>query len=61
MAVFQEIAERTGGAVLYFRAGELGLMAEVLNAVAILAIGDRRLLASTKTAGSRLLLEHIKD
>jgi hypothetical protein len=60
LAVFQEIARRTGGAVLDFRAGELDLMGEVLEAVAALAIGGRKLLAARKTPGATLLLGHIE-
>jgi hypothetical protein len=60
LAVFREIAERTGGALLDFRAGELDLMGEVLDAVATLAIGGRKLLAAKKTMGAQLLLGCIK-
>lgn len=60
LAVFREITERTGGAVLDFRAAELDLMGEVLDAVATLAIGGRKLLAAKKTPGARLLLGSIK-
>jgi hypothetical protein len=56
LAVFQEIARRTGGAVLDFRAGELDLMGEVLEAVAALAIGGRKLLAARTSPGAQLLL-----
>lgn len=61
MFVFQEIAERTGGAVLDFRAGDIGLMGDVLDAVAALAVGGKKLLALKATRGARLLLEHIRD
>jgi len=61
LAVFREIAGRTGGALLDFRAGELELMGEVLDAVATLAIGGRKLLAAKHTPGARLLLSGIKD
>lgn len=59
-SVFRQIAERTVGAVLDFRAAELDLMGEVLDAVATLAIGGRKLLAAKKTPGARLLLGCIK-
>ncbi len=61
LAAFREIASRTGGAVLDFRAGELELMGEVLDAVAALAVGGRKLLAARHTPGARLLLNGIRD
>ena len=61
LAVFREIARRTGGAVLDFRAGELELMGEVLAAVATLAIGGRKLLEGRQTRGARLLLSGIDE
>lgn len=61
LRVFRELAERTGGAVLDFRSGELDLMGEVLGAVAALAIGGRKLLAERRTAGARLLLCHLSE
>src|SRR5438105_1836451 len=61
LAVFREIAGRTGGALLAFRAGDLDLMGEVLDAVATVAIGGRKLLAAKHTPGARLLLSGIKD
>ena len=61
LAVFREIAERTGGAVLDFRSGELELMGEVLSAVATLAIGGRKLLAARTSPGAQLLLARIPN
>jgi hypothetical protein len=61
LRVFRELADRTGGALLDFRSGELDLMGEVLGAVAALAIGGRKLLESKRTAGARLLLSHLSD
>lgn len=61
LRVFRELAERTGGAVLDFRSGELGLMGEVLGAVAALAIGGRKLLEAKRTAGAKLLLGHLGE
>lgn len=59
--VFEEIARRTGGAVLDFRSGELNVMAEVLQGIAALAIGGRRLLAGQRSAGAQLLLSHLGE
>lgn len=59
LQVFREIAERTGGAVLDFRSGELDLMGEVLEGVAALALGGRKLLASSAKPGAKLLLQHL--
>jgi len=59
LAVFEQIAERTGGAVLDFRSGDLDLMGELLAGVASLAIGGRRLLEAQTTAGARLLITHL--
>lgn len=59
LEVFRQIAERTGGAVLDFRAGDAALMGELLAGVATLAIGGRRLLEAQHTAGARLLLTHL--
>lgn len=61
LRVFRELADRTGGALLDFRSGELDLMGEVLGAVAALAIGGRKLLESKRTAGARLLLCHLSE
>jgi len=61
LEVFREIADRTGGAVLDFRATELGLMGDLLAAVATLAIGGRKLLSTKTTPGARLLLGSMKD
>lgn len=61
LRVFRELADRTGGALLDFRSGELDLMGEVLGAVAALAIGGRKLLAERRTAGARLLLSHLGE
>lgn len=59
LAVYRAIADRTGGAVLDFRASKLKVMGEVLAGVATLAIGGRKLLEAQATAGARLLLEHL--
>ncbi len=59
LAVFQRIAERTGGAVLDFRSGGLDLMGELLAGVASLAIGGRKLLEAQSTSGAQLLLRHL--
>ena len=61
LRVFRALADRTGGALLDFRSGELDLMGEVLGAVAALAIGGRALLESKRTAGARLLLCHLGE
>lgn len=61
LALFGQLAERTGGAVLDFRAGDPDLMGELLDAVATLAVGGRKLLAGRHTAGARLLLRHIPE
>jgi len=60
LQVFHEIADRSGGALLDFRSGELELMGQVLTAIAALAIGGRKLLAAKPSAGARLLLAHIR-
>jgi len=59
LAVFRQIAERTGGAVLDFRTGDTVLMGELLAGVATLAIGGRKLLEAQHTAGARLLLTNL--
>lgn len=60
-AIFEELARRTGGACLDFRSAQLGTMGEVLDAVAALAVGGRKLLEARRTAGSLLLLGNLKD
>jgi len=59
LAVYRAIADRTGGALLDFRASRLQVMGEVLAGVATLAIGGRNLPEAQNTAGARLLLEHL--
>jgi len=59
LAVYRAIADRTGGAVLDFRASKLRVMGEMLVGVATLAIGGRKLLEAQGTAGARLLIEHL--
>lgn len=60
MLIFEEIARRTGGAVLDFRSGDLDLMGEVLAGVAALAVGGRGMLESNSSKGSQLLLGCLK-
>lgn len=58
---FQQLVARAGGAVLDFRAEQLDVMGEVLEGVAALAVGGRKLLAGRGTAGARLLLEGLRE
>ncbi|MCR6481064.1 hypothetical protein NU688_33240 [Variovorax sp. ZS18.2.2] len=60
LRVFEEIANRTGGALLDFRGSQSRLMGEVLKGVAQLAIGGQAMLAGGTSAGARLLLSHLK-
>ncbi len=58
---FGEIAERTGGAVLPFDISALSELRGLLQAVAVLAVGDVELLQSKQTTmpSATLLLEHL--
>lgn len=58
---FAQLAGRTGGGVLPFDANSIDLLREMLEAVAILAVGGVKLLESKAKAlpGARLLLEHL--
>lgn len=60
-AVFQEIARRTGGAVLPFRASAVSKLRDLLAAVGVLAVGGLRLLKEKQQAlpGATLLLQHL--
>jgi len=59
--IFAEMAARTGGAVLPFDASALPRLKELLQAVAVLAVGDVPLLEARRDTmpGARLLLEHL--
>ena len=59
--VFQDIARRTGGAVLPFDARSKGKLREILEAVATLAVGGVKLLQERRKAlpGAALLLQHL--
>jgi hypothetical protein len=59
--VFAQLAGRTGGCVLPFDAAAIDRLREMLEAIAVLAVGGVRLLESKAKAmpGARLLLEHI--
>lgn len=61
--VFQDIARRTGGAVLPFDARSTGKLREILEAVATLAVGGVRLLQERRRAlpAATLLLWHLSD
>ena len=59
LEVFHGIAARTDGAVLDFRAVPLKDMGDVLEAVAALAAGGRKLLEGKGTKGAQLLLSHL--
>ena len=61
--IFQEIAERTGGAVLPFEISSLAQLRQLLAATAWLAVGGPELL-TTKTQtepGARLLLQQLAE
>ena len=59
--VFQDIARRTGGAVLPFDAGSKDKLREILKAVATLAVGGVKLLQERRKTlpGAALLLQHL--
>lgn len=59
--VFQDIARRTGGAVLLFDARSKGKLREILEAVATLAVGGVKLLQERRKTlpGAALLLQHL--
>ena len=61
--VFQDIARRTGGAVLPFDARSKGKLREILEAVATLAVGGVKLLQERRKAlpAATLLLQHLSD
>lgn len=61
LEVFAQIASRTGGALLDFRASQSQLMGEVLEGVAQLAIGGQAILAASSSIGARLLLSHMQE
>lgn len=62
-AVFHAIAERTGGAVLPFNASAIEALGELLQAVAVLAVGGTELLETKQATmpAATLLLEHLSD
>ena len=59
--VFHAIAEITGGAVLPFDHSSLERLGELLEAVAVLAVGDTELLEEKRPTmpAAGLLLEHL--
>jgi hypothetical protein len=59
--IFREIAERTGGAVLPFDISALSELRGLLQAVAVLAVGDTELLEEKRQTmpAAGLLLEHL--
>ncbi len=59
--VFQDIARRTGGAVLPFDARSKGKLREILEAVATLAVGGVKLLQERRKVlpSAALLLQHL--
>jgi hypothetical protein len=59
--MFQDIARRTGGAVLPFDARSKGKLREILEAVATLAVGGVKLLHERRKAlpAAALLLQHL--
>jgi hypothetical protein len=59
---FGMIAERTGGALLPFDSSALDALGELLQAVAVLAVGDVELLIAQqeRMPAATLLLEHLK-
>ena len=59
--VFQELARRTGGAVLPFDASSINKLRELLEAIGALAIGGIKLLRASSKPGAVLLLEHLAD
>ena len=58
---FRSLALRTGGAVLPFSADSLDQLRDLLQAIAVLAVGGVKLLEAKRRAlpGARLLLEHL--
>lgn len=60
-SVFHAIAERTGGAVLPFDASAIEALGELLQAVAVLAVGGTELLETKQATmpAATLLLEHL--
>ena len=61
--IFRAIAERTGGAVLPFDASAIEAMGELLQAVAVLAVGGPELVEAKKDTlpAATLLLENLSD
>jgi len=61
LAVFGDIADRTGGALLPFDMSALEALGELLEAVAVLAVGDIELLEAKQAMmpAATLLLEHL--
>jgi len=62
-AAFAALAERTGGAVLPFDPSSLDALGELLQAVAVLAVGDIELLKAKEATmpAATLLLEHLSN
>ena len=60
---FRSLARRTGGAVLPFAADSLDHLRDLLQAIAVLAVGGVRLLEAKRKAlpGAQLLLEHLGE
>jgi hypothetical protein len=61
VGIFADMAARTGGAVLPFDASALPKLRELIEAVAVLAVGDVTALAARQDTmpAARLLLEHL--
>jgi hypothetical protein len=61
--IFRAIAERTGGAVLPFDASAIEALGELLQAVAVLAVGGPELVEAKKDTlpAATLLLENLSD
>lgn len=58
-AVFEELARRTGGAVMDFWGQKKTDLRDIFQAVAALAIGGVKLLKEKQTPAAKLLLQHI--